>query len=72
MYSYLTLVKNKENMDKVAKLLVYFTGDTVMTNGAVEYRLRQLEKIKEIGEEEVYNKIREELSKDPAYSKYLT
>ena len=29
MYSYLTLVKNKENMDKVAKLLVYFTGDTV-------------------------------------------
>lgn len=59
-------------MDKVAKLLVYFTGDTVMTNGAVEYRLRQLEKIKEIGEEEVYNKIREELSKDPAYSKYLT
>lgn len=72
MYSYLRLLKNKKNMDKVARLLVYFTGDTVMTNGAVEYRLQQLEKIKEMGEDEVYGKIREELRKDPAYSKYLT
>jgi len=72
MYGYLLLLKNKDNMDEVAKLLACFTNETVMTNGAVEYRLRQLEKIKEMGEEEVYEKIREKLMKDSAYSKYLT
>lgn len=70
-YAYLSMVKNKDNMDKVASLLSCISDEAVMTQGAIEYRLQQLEKLREIGEEEIYGKIREELKNNPNYRSYL-
>jgi len=70
-YAYLAMVKNKDNMNEVATILSCLADDTVMTQAAIEYRLRQLEKLKEIGEEEIYEKLLEKLRDNPGYSSYL-
>lgn len=71
MFAYLAMVKNKDNMEQVAAILSCIADEAVMTQPAIEYRLQQLEKLKEIGEEEIYKKIREELKDNPNYSSYL-
>lgn len=70
-YAYLALVKNKDNLNEVVAILSCFADDPVMTPSAIEYRIRQLERLKEIGEEEIYEKILDKLRDNPDYRSYL-
>ncbi|NLY88985.1 MAG: hypothetical protein GX085_05120 [Firmicutes bacterium] len=70
-YAYLAMVKNKNNMEQVAAILSCLADEAVMTQPAIEYRVRQLEKLKELGEEEIYMKVRDDLKNNPNYSSFL-
>lgn len=70
-YAYLAMVKNKDNLNEVAAILSCLADDAVMTPSAIEYRMRQLERLKEIGEEEIYEKILDKLRENPDYKSYL-
>jgi len=70
-FAYLSMVKNRDNMNEVATILSCIADEAVMTQAAIEYRMQQLAKLKEIGEEEIYEKIRDELKDNPNYSSYL-
>jgi|GEM_PF-2762107 len=70
-FAYLAMVKNKDNMEEVASILSCIADEAVMTPAAIEFRMQQLKKLKEIGEEEIYEKLRNDLKDNPNYTSYL-
>jgi predicted phosphatase len=51
-------------MDQVTDILIYFNNHTqTITEAEWEYKYKQLEKLKAIGEDEIYNLLMKELNK---------
>lgn len=71
MYQYLSNIKNPKNFDRVADLIIKIQNSDTGTEGAIQYQLELIKKIKETGEELLYEQIIEDLKGDPQYGKYL-
>lgn len=71
MIQYLSWVSDPANLERAAQILTKAQSADVITEGSVEYQLKQLEKLKEIGEGSLYQKILKDLKKNPDYRGYL-
>lgn len=71
MIQYLSWVSDPANLERAAHILTKAQSADVITEGSVEYQLKQLEKLKEIGEGSLYQKILKDLKKNPDYRGYL-
>ncbi len=64
MFGFLRYLKDPQNMDQVTDILIYFNNHTqTITEAEWEYKYKQLEKLKAIGEDEIYNLLMKELNK---------
>lgn len=67
MYSYLLHVKEKKNEIAVSNILQPILDDDIISVQAVKENLDKLEQLKEIGETEVYDRVRQDLKELPVY-----
>lgn len=71
MYGYLAIVKNKKNMAKVTKILNAIFATDILTEEFIKEKIRQVKKLKEIEEDELYEIFMGIYRKDPDFKKYL-
>ena len=66
MFGLLQYLKKPENLEEITKILVYFDNNRqTMTEAEMEYKQKMLEKVKSLGEEEIYNLLVRELNNIP-------
>lgn len=66
MFGFLQHLKKPENLKEITNILVYFDNNRqTMTEAEMEYKQKMLEKVKNLGEEEIYNLLLKELNNIP-------
>ena len=66
MFGFLRHLKDPQNMDQVTDILIYFNNHReTITEAEWEYKYKLLEKLKTMGEEEIYNLLMNELNNTP-------
>jgi len=66
VFGLLQYLKKPENLEEITKILVYFDNNRqTMTEAEMEYKQKMLEKVKSLGEEEIYNLLVRELNNIP-------
>ncbi len=72
MYRYLRMIQNPENRIIVAKLLNDIVGtDSLVSKEIIEHRIRNLEKLRELGEIQLYQVIKQELMQRAIYKDFF-
>ena len=66
MFGLLRHLKQPNNLNEVTNILVYFDNNRqTMTEAEMEYKQKMLEKMKQLGEDEIYNLLLKELNNIP-------
>ncbi|NLY91108.1 MAG: hypothetical protein GX081_05825 [Firmicutes bacterium] len=66
MFSLLQHLKKEENLKEITNILVYFDNNRqTITEAEMEYKQKMLDKVKSLGEEEIYNLLLKELNNIP-------
>ena len=66
MFGLLRHLKHQENLNDVTTILMYFNNNRqTMTEAEMEYKQKMLEKIKILGEDEIYGLMMKELNNIP-------
>ncbi|HHT47919.1 MAG TPA: hypothetical protein GXZ98_01315 [Firmicutes bacterium] len=66
MFGLLQHLKKPENLNEITSILVYFDNNRqTMTEAEMEYKQKMLEKVKQLGEDQIYNLLMKELNNIP-------
>jgi hypothetical protein len=66
LFGLLQHLKNQGNLNEVTHILVYFDNNRqTITEAEMEYKQKMLEKVKDLGEDEIYRLLLKELNNIP-------
>ncbi len=66
MFGLLQHLKSQGNLNEVTHILVYFDNNRqTITEAEMEYKQKMLEKVKDLGEDEIYSLLLKELNNIP-------
>lgn len=66
MFGLLRHLKHQENLNEVTTILMYFNNNRqTITEAEMEYKQKMLEKLKTIGEQEIYELMMKKLNNIP-------
>ena len=66
MFGFLRHLKDPQNMNEVTDILMYFNNNRqTLSEAEWEYKKKKLERLKSLGEDEIYNLLMNELNNTP-------